>query len=460
MPMNSLDAAERILKEAGEPLHSDEITRRVLAKGLWTTTGKTPAATINARLGEDIKRNGERSRFMRRGRSVFGLRDAGHSPVTSPASRSASTGSRFIRTARSGAADLESEIKKVRGYGRSLNESKTRSFLVEPILKRLGWDSPEVMDPERPVGGRQRVKVDIALLPRGKIEVMVEVKPDKLSERHEKQLLEYCRLEDVSLGVLTNGRIWKLYYGMHTRKKSHLAEVIDITQGDVHAVASQMASFLGFKMSKVERQRVFKSAWERRSNDPQRTIQEAWSRMRREFVPQLTDALMVSLRQSGETVSRDIVLAFVRGKIASQKQNVPDTKGNVTAGPVPKLQTLPEGEPASRSTSHQRPIPGTRPEAIEVFGKQVLVRSWREMMLVFLEEVYKRKRKEFFDKVVNHRPQRFARSTAEPTSIKIPRQIGESDVWVSGHGSADTLWKVCESVRTTLDLPEDVLILR
>ena len=81
-------------------------------------------------------------------------------------------------------------------------------------------------------------------------------------------------------------------------------------------------------------------------------------------------------------------------------------------------------------------------------------------MLVFLEEVYKRKRKEFFDKVVNHRPQRFARSTAEPASIKIPRQIGESDVWVSGHGSADTLWKVCESVRTTLGLPEDVLILR
>ena len=341
---------------------------------------------------------------------------------------------------------------------KKLNESKTRSFLVEPILKRLGWDSPDVMEPEYPVGGRQRVKVDVALLRREKIEVMVEVKPDKLSEGHSKQLQEYCRLDDVSLGVLTNGRVWKLYYGMHTKKKHYLAEVVDITHGDIHAAASRLEKFLGFKMSKTERKKTFKSAWEQRGSGPQRAIQDQWNEMQGDFTQQLTNALMKSLRLSEETVSEDMVRAFVRKKIFSSAQAKPDTPGRAAQKPyAPRQRTVSERKPAGRAPSRQRPVPETRPEAIEAFGKQFEVNSWRMVVLVFLREAHRKMPEEFLD-VVRRWPKKLVASTEEPTRFRTPLRVENSNVWVEGSANAAEHWRVCERVRLELNLPEDVFI--
>ena len=57
-PMSFADAAFRILQSAGEPLHYQEITRRSLEQGFLQTDGKTPDATLNARLAVDIKQKG------------------------------------------------------------------------------------------------------------------------------------------------------------------------------------------------------------------------------------------------------------------------------------------------------------------------------------------------------------------------------------------------------------------
>ena len=52
--MNAIDAAAKVLAEAGKPLSYREITRAVLEAGLWQTQGKTPEATIHAQLAVDI----------------------------------------------------------------------------------------------------------------------------------------------------------------------------------------------------------------------------------------------------------------------------------------------------------------------------------------------------------------------------------------------------------------------
>ena len=54
--MSLLDAAIQVLEEADNPLRAKEITERILSKGLWKTSGKTPAATVSARLYSDIKK--------------------------------------------------------------------------------------------------------------------------------------------------------------------------------------------------------------------------------------------------------------------------------------------------------------------------------------------------------------------------------------------------------------------
>lgn len=71
---NALEAAYRVLREAGEPLHVEEITRRILATGIWCTNGKTPSATVNARIAVDIKSHGDASRFVRTRPATYALR--------------------------------------------------------------------------------------------------------------------------------------------------------------------------------------------------------------------------------------------------------------------------------------------------------------------------------------------------------------------------------------------------
>jgi len=71
--MKVLEAAYRILAEAGEPLHYKEVCRRMLEQNLWRTEAKTPEATLNARLAVDIKHKGPASRFMRTAPGTFAL---------------------------------------------------------------------------------------------------------------------------------------------------------------------------------------------------------------------------------------------------------------------------------------------------------------------------------------------------------------------------------------------------
>jgi restriction system protein len=75
--MTFLEAAEAILVEFGEPLHSREIVERALTQGLLATTGATPDATMAAQLAVDIRDCGTASRFQRTARGVFALRSWG-----------------------------------------------------------------------------------------------------------------------------------------------------------------------------------------------------------------------------------------------------------------------------------------------------------------------------------------------------------------------------------------------
>jgi len=73
--MSVQSAAIQVLKEAGKPLHATEITERILKANLWKSDGKTPEATISARLYTDIKKNGDRSPFIKVGPQTFALWD-------------------------------------------------------------------------------------------------------------------------------------------------------------------------------------------------------------------------------------------------------------------------------------------------------------------------------------------------------------------------------------------------
>ena len=132
------------------------------------------------------------------------------------------------------------------------HESNTIQYLVEPVLRGLGWD---VSDPnqvrkefklagKRP--GRQAIAVDIALLEKGVPKVFVEAK--RLDRDYDSdylaQLDKYASyLDEGGIAVLTNGRFW-LVHTVVNGDTQHLF-TIDIDKGDPEAVAGRLNNAIG-----------------------------------------------------------------------------------------------------------------------------------------------------------------------------------------------------------------------
>lgn len=72
--MKLIDAVIQVLEEAEGPLHYREITTRVLDAGLAPARGKTPEATVSARLADELRINGSAARVERVSPGVFRAR--------------------------------------------------------------------------------------------------------------------------------------------------------------------------------------------------------------------------------------------------------------------------------------------------------------------------------------------------------------------------------------------------
>jgi len=69
--MSGLDAAAKVLGDAGAPLNAKEMLERIQAAGLWATNGKTPQATLYAAIIREIAAKGKDSRFRKTERGRF-----------------------------------------------------------------------------------------------------------------------------------------------------------------------------------------------------------------------------------------------------------------------------------------------------------------------------------------------------------------------------------------------------
>jgi hypothetical protein len=71
--LSGLDAAAKVLAEAGEPLSCKAIVERAFAAGYWQSDGKTPWATVYASILRDIQKRGDESRFRKVAAGRFAL---------------------------------------------------------------------------------------------------------------------------------------------------------------------------------------------------------------------------------------------------------------------------------------------------------------------------------------------------------------------------------------------------
>jgi hypothetical protein len=73
-PLSALDAAARVLRDAGQPMTCPALIEAMASKGYWASpAGKTPAGTLHAAIVREIKVKNEQSRFRKTERGKFGL---------------------------------------------------------------------------------------------------------------------------------------------------------------------------------------------------------------------------------------------------------------------------------------------------------------------------------------------------------------------------------------------------
>jgi hypothetical protein len=69
---SALDAALRVLEEAGQAMTCQEMIAAMTAKGYWTSPGgKTPAATLYSAILRELQNKGDASRFVKTERGKF-----------------------------------------------------------------------------------------------------------------------------------------------------------------------------------------------------------------------------------------------------------------------------------------------------------------------------------------------------------------------------------------------------
>ncbi len=70
--LSALDAAAKVLAEAGAALTCQEMIAAMSAKGYWTSPGgKTPAATLYSAILRELQTKGDQARFRKTERGKF-----------------------------------------------------------------------------------------------------------------------------------------------------------------------------------------------------------------------------------------------------------------------------------------------------------------------------------------------------------------------------------------------------
>ena len=94
------------------------------------------------------------------------------------------------------------------------SEYNTRILLIDPVLRKLGWDveEPELVQMEVELARPKGLRADYVLLEHGEYVAIVEAKSFGRDLRDGRgQAVEYAGYADVPLFVLTDGNLWQLY---------------------------------------------------------------------------------------------------------------------------------------------------------------------------------------------------------------------------------------------------------
>jgi restriction system protein len=149
------DAVCTVLEQAGEPLHTKDITKRILEGGLWHSEGKTPDQTVAARLYSEAKKEGSAARVVQTGKGTFALnadfagavaatpdsQPAGAKATSAP-SEAAAVGTAVVKK-RLSFVDAAEDVLRRYGHGQPMHYRDITAKVLDEGLVKTSGKTPE-----------------------------------------------------------------------------------------------------------------------------------------------------------------------------------------------------------------------------------------------------------------------------------------------------------------------------
>lgn len=140
--------------------------------------------------------------------------------------------------------------------GLRLSEADTRSYLIDPVLRMLGYVGVEHLRREVPVPATKE-HLDYELLIGGEPQAIVEAKAlhHPISDQHSAQCVQYASVLGIRWCFITNGAQWHLY-DAHAKGPLSQKQVAAVSiDGDERSIAKAWETLALFSKEALERAR-------------------------------------------------------------------------------------------------------------------------------------------------------------------------------------------------------------
>ena len=345
------------------------------------------------------------------------------------------------------------EIERIKSMDTKLNESTAKTAFVMPMLRALGWDTtnPDEVHMEYRVATHLKGYADIALLAHDVPLILIETKAPHGSleiEKNKIQVLEYCRMKQVQIGVLTNGLEWRIYYlGAGADESSALAEIINLvhrTTEDSAKVLGRLLSKDAFGLNKGAHTNV-KQAWYNR------ILSNLWKSLLARGDKSLVMLLGKEAKKRQIYIPPNDVKKFIVAR-STLLDTVDEPPISPVAPPQDKQEVIPPA-PKPGKLFHVR---------VRIFGVESEFKSLRETLINFALQACHQNEAELGNLArcleADGRKLIMVYSDEQPPTLRSPRRIGETNYWLETHFSKANIKKACNRIKLALSLPEDVLI--
>lgn len=381
---------------------------------------------------------------------------------------------------------LHSLLQQLRDGPTALNARTAQIQMVLPVLRELGWadTDPRQVKLDQPIGANEAAAADIILtIPRGERTAVWSEGEDRAAvliavdahgadlESRAAELLPHAAHEDVDLFALTTGLTWRLYLPRRLGDGGDVRfAVLDLRGDSLDGLVDQLEAYLHRDaLIGQSAQRAAEHALNSRLNAERLQVElpRVWRRLLSEPEPLILEIVQeevhrtIGLRVSPEQVA-ELLRASGRRVALSEPPPAPPPpirqlqEPSAAAPPQPKSPPQLLKPPPRRSPRVRASAP--RPAAFQLWSVEYPFRSWKDLWLTVVAEVYERHPVDFerAEALRGSSRQYIARSTASQNK---PERLGQSPWYVETKLRSDDCEQLARRLLELFGYGSDALML-